>query len=175
MHTGWQGSQREGISGILQQHEGYDEGDKRAQDGGAPNEGQPECGPRRAVDAEVEQESAHGRDDHERGHREALEAERRHAVDGPQEEAERVERRDRAPEVGRRDTEAGRGQADAQRPRRAGGQLTCGACEEREASDFLVRAILPAPWDGKTLFGTVHNIRAATHTGFRCGFPLTSK
>jgi hypothetical protein len=52
-----------------------------APDGGAPGEGvEPDCGARRIVHPEVEQEPPHGGDDHERRHRKPLEPEGRHAA-----------------------------------------------------------------------------------------------
>lgn len=72
----------------------------RSPDGGAPLElRQAQRRARGEVDSEVEQEAAHGGDDDEGRHGEALQVEGRHAVHGSKQQAGGVQAADELPEV----------------------------------------------------------------------------
>ena len=106
-------------------HEACDE-----QDGRRPREGQPERRRGGVMHPEVEQKSAHRGDDHKRRQRRALEAERRHAVDGAEEQTEAVQLRDERSEIRGDDARAGDGEGDARRPRQRHGEFAGGDGEK---------------------------------------------
>lgn len=74
----------------------------------------PEGGPGGVVHAEVEEEAPHGGNDEEGGDGELLQAQGRHRVHGPEQEARGVQGRDEGAEVdvGQRDAQGSQAQAE---------------------------------------------------------------
>ncbi len=96
-------------------------------DGRAPRKARAQRRARGIIHPKVQQEASHSCNDEERRYRKALQVEGRHAVDGAEGQAQRVQGGDEGAKVGGCECEAQRCQGNHQDPAGSWRQLACGA------------------------------------------------